>query len=348
MPKTENAGGGHSSKHHQEDDAEPSRNESFTSNDDDYVRIKPEPIEHLDVMVESCLCRCCFKGLNLMEFQYTVDEHLTTLFRDLTGVDLTVCPQASSICEECFTQIQSMDRFKKLAAARKAKFDEISFIGGDLSEIFYLRLPDEAGKGSEEFHRKRLRNQEPLPGPSMPQTTFFSDWNPYWNSNVESTPRVKSRPTTTTHKRTRTPRAQKGERHICPICGKSLKDNVQAHMRRVHEKEKLFFCDICPYGAFRKNDLVTHMKTHIKDESIKKFHCEFCGFKTKKKQTLQFHVENMHSTTPRTKDFICHICSDSFLTNQNLDLHVKRVHQKLKTSKCELCETWFFDQAALK
>lgn len=47
----------------------------------------------------------------------------------------------------------------------------------------------------------------------------------------------------------------------CKICGKLLKKGShRMHMRRVHVKQKSFFCDLCNRGFFFKHLILNHVK----------------------------------------------------------------------------------------
>ena len=55
-----------------------------------------------------------------------------------------------------------------------------------------------------------------------------------------------------------------------------------------HSKNKPFTCDVCGYGAVRKQDLQKHMFRHKK---IKLFKCEDCDYRGATARDLKDHLD---------------------------------------------------------
>ena len=62
------------------------------------------------------------------------------------------------------------------------------------------------------------------------------------------------------------------------------KDRVNAHSRRVHEKEKNYFCHACDFSSFAKSSLRKHVVIH---DRVKYNFCGHCDFKTLNKFDLE-------------------------------------------------------------
>jgi KRAB domain-containing zinc finger protein len=82
----------------------------------------------------------------------------------------------------------------------------------------------------------------------------------------------------------------------CPYCGRagfSLKTHLRAHIRRVHEKQKNYFCDQCEYAAFKSDKLRAHIKNvHENHHHV----CPDCG---KQVKHMFHHLKHAHKHQPQ-------------------------------------------------
>uniref|UniRef100_A0A336MQC0 CSON003984 protein n=1 Tax=Culicoides sonorensis TaxID=179676 RepID=A0A336MQC0_CULSO len=93
----------------------------------------------------------------------------------------------------------------------------------------------------------------------------------------------------------------------CKICDKKISlSEIWKHMRRVHKREKNYFCDLCHYN------------------------CEY-------PKKLRVHISAVHLNEPIEKNFACDTCKKSFLTSPELIIHIKSVHLK-EQAKCSICD----------
>ena len=84
--------------------------------------------------------------------------------------------------------------------------------------------------------------------------------------------------------------------YVCEKCGfaTSVQSNLQIHRIAVHKMgEKEFKCDQCPYSAYHKY----HLKSHIKDvhDKIKAHKCTYCEYATSRKSNLKKHITSVHN-----------------------------------------------------
>ena len=89
-----------------------------------------------------------------------------------------------------------------------------------------------------------------------------------------------------------------------------IKENLDSHIRRVHEKIQKYQCSFCAKSFFEKSRMVEHTNgVHL---NLKPLQCDLCGFATAYRTTLQEHKKVSHggqskwrqqSNTPRTPRF---------------------------------------------
>ncbi|XP_055710244.1 zinc finger protein OZF-like [Phlebotomus papatasi] len=94
-------------------------------------------------------------------------------------------------------------------------------------------------------------------------------------------------------------------------------------------QEKQEDCGIC--GAkFAADELESHMSTHKKDNV---WCCEFCTYRSRKKDCLQQHVDGAHNGK---NDFFCQHCGRCFVSAIGLKQHIRRI-KGIKKFKCKIC-----------
>ncbi|XP_007519134.2 LOW QUALITY PROTEIN: zinc finger protein 408 [Erinaceus europaeus] len=78
-----------------------------------------------------------------------------------------------------------------------------------------------------------------------------------------------------------------GEAHLCPVCGKALRDphTLRAH-ERLHSGERPFPCPQCGRAYTLATKLRRHLKSHLAD---KPYHCPVCGMGYTLPQSLKRH-----------------------------------------------------------
>ncbi|XP_006896777.1 PREDICTED: zinc finger protein 408 [Elephantulus edwardii] len=78
-----------------------------------------------------------------------------------------------------------------------------------------------------------------------------------------------------------------GEAHLCPVCGKALRDphTLRAH-ERLHSGERPFVCPQCDRAYTLATKLREHLKSHLAD---KPYRCPTCGMGYTLLQSLKRH-----------------------------------------------------------
>jgi len=76
--------------------------------------------------------------------------------------------------------------------------------------------------------------------------------------------------------------------HKCVHCNKSFKTKnyLNNHIKHIHLKDKIFYCDMCEYSSPKKGNLKRHMLTHT---GLRPFSCSFCEFRFGRSDELQRH-----------------------------------------------------------
>ena len=94
--------------------------------------------------------------------------------------------------------------------------------------------------------------------------------------------------------------------------------DLQRHIGSVHEKSKLYKCELCKSDFKLKHHLVSH------EMQCRSFQCYTCFQKFPSKRQLNNHVRSVHD---KKKLFTCSICHKSFTRNINAQAHIKKLHQ---------------------
>ena len=125
-----------------------------------------------------------------------------------------------------------------------------------------------------------------------------------------------------------------GKRYKCEQCRyeTARTNNLQVHIKVVHEKIKRFFCRECNYAAALKAYLAYHIESvHSRD---KKFKCDKCPHAAASKGNLKNHTESAHNMGE--KKFKCEICSYKSNFKRDLKTHVLKAHLYAGTTKTEI------------
>jgi len=148
---------------------------------------------------------------------------------------------------------------------------------------------------------------------------------------------------------------------ICDECGSEFrtKKQLKCHYRDKHSGVS-FSCDLCTFKSPRYREVLRH-KVRVHDKSSPDYTCEFCGFSTKYKQTLQDHMQSVHENqtfscdncvyTSKNKrslvkhsrkcsgrSFSCIMCQDTFVTEKLHRVHMRKVHGQFESFKCDNCD----------
>ncbi|XP_007944743.1 zinc finger protein 408 [Orycteropus afer afer] len=87
-----------------------------------------------------------------------------------------------------------------------------------------------------------------------------------------------------------------GEAHLCPVCGKALRDphTLRAH-ERLHSGERPFVCPQCGRAYTLATKLRRHLKSHLAD---KPYRCPTCGMGYSLPQSLRRHQVSHQPAAP--------------------------------------------------
>ncbi|KAK8385532.1 hypothetical protein O3P69_016368 [Scylla paramamosain] len=127
-----------------------------------------------------------------------------------------------------------------------------------------------------------------------------------------------------------------GQRHECSICSVVFKlaPSLRRHMRRSHgiESAAPFSCPVCTRAMTSRKALTDHLRCHRRQG----FPCEFCGAKLKTVDSLNVHVNEIHTHVVRLQ---CKLCPQVFFSSGRLSYHMKRHHtdRRSYTNLCHLC-----------
>ena len=129
----------------------------------------------------------------------------------------------------------------------------------------------------------------------------------------------------------------------CKLCCKTLhKNNIQRHIKSVHENMKRFFCENCEFATFEKSKLINHWSRFHHEKSKKK--CNICG---KHFSDLVLHIKNVHMVRNSEEKPKCGVCAKTFNTSKSLKRHVRSVHMKMKRHFCKNCDFSCFERSDL-
>ena len=126
-------------------------------------------------------------------------------------------------------------------------------------------------------------------------------------------------------------KSAKQHKHLCSICGAMVND-LNSHIKRVHEDMKKYRCSQCEYGCNSKPALDAHIAS--KHDPSKLAVCEYCG----KRFTRHRYVTHVKLVHCKTKDYSCKVCGKKFASTHYVNCHVKRVHRDSSNYvSCSVC-----------
>ncbi|XP_065216953.1 zinc finger protein 260-like [Planococcus citri] len=111
-------------------------------------------------------------------------------------------------------------------------------------------------------------------------------------------------------------------------------DKVKKCRKRIKCEELSFTCHYCDRRYFEKKELRSHIKKHMKNESIVR--CPVCNIGLSRKSYLPEHL-NIHNGR---QSYSCYYCNKSFTLLSNLIKHNK-IHTGEKPFACDQCDKRF-------
>lgn len=138
-------------------------------------------------------------------------------------------------------------------------------------------------------------------------------------------------------------RAGRVECDRCSFCVK--KENLARHYKDVHA-EKRFVCRHCPATFTVYFGLKRHIKKRHEAETT--FACEVCIFRTKRKASLEAHQRRSHASSQeyREERVNCESCH-KMIRRDCIMKHKRRVHLRQRDFECPLCKSVFFSRGEL-
>ena len=135
--------------------------------------------------------------------------------------------------------------------------------------------------------------------------------------------------------------------HSCTVCGTKFtrKDNLEEHVKAVHEGIKRFQCSHCEYmTAFRSNMKKHEISLHA--DTVSELHqCQRCDKKFASMGSLNQHVRGAHEGI---KPYQCAQCNHKTDRKSSLNKHIQHMHERVKHYVCDLCEKVNYFRSCLK
>lgn len=118
----------------------------------------------------------------------------------------------------------------------------------------------------------------------------------------------------------------------CDICTKKFKfkHSLEAHMS-THTSEKELTCESCGFHTKFLSHMIAHKRIHAGDI----YRCSYphCKYSTSKKNQLITHTKTHNGVRPHS----CNICGRGFMEKSHLVRH-ERIHLEEKPFKCTNCD----------
>lgn len=136
------------------------------------------------------------------------------------------------------------------------------------------------------------------------------------------------------------PRKDADKRFPCDLCDAVFqrKKNVVVHVRRFHNNERKYFCEICEKGFYERTGYEAHKSVHSNERN---FVCENCKKTFKSQQSLSIHLRtHSQDKKPTTNMYMCTYCGKQILSLSGFIGH-QRLHTKELPYECKVCNKKF-------
>lgn len=112
--------------------------------------------------------------------------------------------------------------------------------------------------------------------------------------------------------------------HLCSYCGYNTTSHssLRIHLRQ-HTNEKPFTCETCDYQTADHNSLRRHRMKHTGE---KRYKCPHCPYASIQASTYKVHLKNKHPGLSDELVFSCQFCSFRTIRKEQLSLHTTCVH----------------------
>lgn len=119
--------------------------------------------------------------------------------------------------------------------------------------------------------------------------------------------------------------------------------------KKILEKEaeingEFFLCEFCGFSTKKKKTLQYHIQAYHTEH---KFHCTLCKKKFVTALGLKRHLDN-HVDSASRVEFLCDYCGRGFRLKDNLRNHIMGVHMHIKDSVCSICSKSFAKRNSLR
>ena len=103
-------------------------------------------------------------------------------------------------------------------------------------------------------------------------------------------------------------------------------NQLQGHIRAVHDKVKPFICSICGYKCGKQHQLDKHMELVHDEIKVRPIQCSQCDASFKDEPSLIKHVKLAHENLSVGKPLGCPFCSGIFIGQRGIFGHVELEH----------------------